>query len=124
MKKDEVDLEGEDEIFAQIVDETEDDIALDAALTDEDEAEDEFVQGSVGAEDLLTGFDARIPTREVDVDEDTEGDETIEIGDTEPLTEFEVTDNQNDDDRDDEIERDLDDVLSTGQTVTEAPKED
>jgi hypothetical protein len=124
MNKGEVDLEGEDEIFEEIVNEEEADITLDAALTDEDEAEGEFVQGSVGAEDLSIGFDATIPMREVDVDEDTEGDEPVEIGDTEPLTELEVTDHRNDDDYGDEIELDLDDVLTTGRTVTEAPKEE
>jgi hypothetical protein len=124
MDKDEQELELENEIFEEIFEEEENEISLDAALPDEDEAEDEFVQGSVDAEDLAAGFDATIPTREIDVDEDTEGDEAIEIGDTEPLTELEVTGDDNDVGHGDEIELDLDDTLTTGKTVTEAPKGD
>jgi hypothetical protein len=120
MSKDEQELELEDEIF----EEEENEISLEAALPDEDEAEDEFVQGSVNAEDLAAGFDATIPTREIDVDEDTEGDESIEIDDTEPLTELEITGDDNDVVHGDEIELDLEDTLTTGKTVTEAPKGD
>jgi hypothetical protein len=75
MDKDEQGLELEDEIFEEITEKEENETFSDAALLDEDEAEDEFVQGSVDVDDLATGFDATIPTREIGVDEDTQGDE-------------------------------------------------
>jgi len=78
MDKDEQELELEDEIFEEVAEEEEKETLSDAALLDEDEAEDEFVQGSVDADDLTTDFDATIPTREIDVDEDTQGDEGAE----------------------------------------------
>jgi hypothetical protein len=124
MNKDEQELEIEDEVFEEILEEEEDETDLDAALLDEDEAEDEFVQGSVDAEDLATGFNATIPTREIDVDEDTQGDEAADTGVEYPLTEFEVTDGTGGEVHGDEIELDLDDVLTTGRTVTEAPEGD
>ena len=124
MDKDEQGLEREDEIFEEITEEEEAEDSSDAALLDEDEAEDEFVQGSVDAEDLAAGFDATIPTREIDVDEDTQGDEAVETGGEEPLTEFEVTDEANGVVRGDEIELDLDEALTTGRTVDEAPEGD
>src|ERR1035441_8749783 len=91
MDRDEQGMELEDEIFKEISEEEEDETSLDAALLDEDEDEDEFVQGSVDAKDLATGFNATIPTREVDVDEDIQGDEVVQASDEEPMTEFEFT---------------------------------
>ena len=111
----------EDEIFTEISEEEENETFLDAALLDEDEEEDEFVQGSVEAEDLATGFNATIATREIDVDEDIDGDEVIEAG-VELLTELEVTGVADDLVRGDEIQLDLEDALTTGRTVTEAPE--
>ncbi len=124
MDKDERGLELEDEVFEEITEEEEDQASLDAALLDEDEAEDEFVQGSVDAEDLAAGFNAAIPTKEIDVDEDTQGDEVAGAGGEEPLTEFEVTGEANGVVHGDEIELDLEDTLTTGRTVTEAPEGD
>ena len=123
MDKDAQGLELEDEIFEEITEEEEDETSLDAVLLDEDEAKDEFVQGSVDAEDLAAGFNATIPTREIDVDEDTQGDEVVGAGE-EPLTEHEVTGEANGVVHGDEIELDLDDALTTGRTVTEAPEGD
>lgn len=124
MDKDELELELESEIFEEITEEEEDETSSDAALLDEDATEDEFVQGSVDAEDLATGFDATIPTREIDVDEDTQGDEVVEAAGEEPLTEFEVTGEANGVVHGDEVELDLEDALTTGRTVTEAPEDD
>jgi len=121
MDRDEQGLE--DEIFTEMSEERENDASLDAALLDEDEDEDELVQGSVEAEDLATGFNARIATREIDVDEDIEGDDVIPAG-VELLTEIEVTGDADDVVRGDEIQLDLEDALTTGKTVTEAPEGD
>jgi hypothetical protein len=118
MDKDEQELE--DEIFQEISEEEEDVTFLDAALLDEDG----FVQGWVDAEDLATGFNATIPTRETDVDEDTQGDEGPDAGGEALLTEFEVAARVNGTVHGDEIELDLADALTTGRTVTEAPKGD
>ena len=122
MDKDEQGLELEDEIFEEITEEEENETFSDAALLDEDEAEDEFVQGPVDVDDLATGFDATIPTREIDVDEDTQGDEGAETDGEVLLTRFEVADEANDVAHGDEIELDLEDALATGRTVTEAPE--
>ncbi|HUV58327.1 MAG TPA: hypothetical protein VMV96_05960 [Acidimicrobiales bacterium] len=122
MDKDEQELELEDEIFEEITDEEEDETSSDAALLDEDEAEHEFVKGSVDPEDLATGFDATIPTREVDVDEDTQGDEVVEAGGDEIMTQFEVAGEVNDVVHGDEIELDLEDALRTGRSAIEAPE--
>jgi hypothetical protein len=124
MDRDEQGLELEDEIFNQINEEEEDETSLDAALLDEEEDEDEFVQGSVDAEDLATGFNATIPTREIDVDEDIQGDEVVHASGEELLTEIEVTSEANGLVRGDEIQLDLEDALTSGKTVTEAPKGD
>jgi hypothetical protein len=118
MEKDDQEVELEDGIFEEIAEEEETETTLDAALLDE--AEDEFVQGSVDPEDLATGFSATIPTREIDVDEDTQGDEVPDPGGEEPLARFEVAGELNRV-RGDEIELDLDEVLATGRTVAEAP---
>ena len=122
MDRDEQGLELEDEIFNEISEEEEDETSLDAALLDEDEDEDEFVQGSVDAEDLATGFNATIPTREIDVDEDIQGDEVVQASGEELLTEIEVTSEAKGLVRGDEIQLDLEDALTSGKTVTEAPK--
>jgi hypothetical protein len=124
MDRDEEALELEDEILVEINEEEEDETSLDAALLDEDEDEDEFVQGSVDAEDLATGFNATISTREIDVDEDTQGDEVVQAGGEELLTELEVTGEANGVVRGDEIQLDLEDTLTSGKTVTEAPEGD
>jgi hypothetical protein len=124
MDRDEQGLELEDEIFNEISEEEEDETSLDAALLDEDEDEDQFVQGSVDAEDLATGFNATIPTREIDVDEDIQGDEVVQASGEELLTEIEVTSEANGLVRGDEIQLDLEDALTSGKTVTEAPKGD
>jgi hypothetical protein len=124
MDRDEQGLELEDEIFNEISEEEEDETSLDAALLDEDEDEDEFVQGSVDAEDLATGFNATIPTREIDVDEDIQGDEVVQASGEELLTEIEVTSEANGLVRGDEIQLDLEDALTSGKTVTEAPEGD
>ena len=120
MDKDEQELELEDEIFEEISEEEEDETSLDAVLIDEDE----FVQESVGAEDLATGFNATIPTREIDVDEDIQGDEVAEAGGEELLSEFEVAVDANGVVHGDEIELDLTDALTTGRTAAEAPEGD
>jgi hypothetical protein len=124
MDRDEEALELEDEILKEINEEEEDETSLDAALLDEDEDEDEFVQESVDAEDLATGFNATISTREIDVDEDIQGDEVVQAGGDELLTELEVTGEANGVVRGDEIQLDLEDTLTSGKTVTEAPEGD
>jgi hypothetical protein len=124
MDRDEQGLELEDEIFKEVGEEEDDETSLDAALLDEDEDEDEFVQGSVDAEDLATGFNATIPTREIDVDEDIQGDEMVQASGEELLTELEVTGEANGVVRGDEIQLDLEDALTSGETVTEAPEGD
>jgi hypothetical protein len=124
MDRDEQGLELEDEIFKEVGEQEDDETSLDAALLDEDEDEDEFVQGSVDAEDLATGFNATIPTREIDVDEDIQGDEMVQASGEELLTELEVTGEANDVVRGDEIQLDLEDALTSGETVTEAPEGD
>jgi hypothetical protein len=114
---DQEEFELEDEIFKELSEEEE--TSLDAVLLDEDE---EFLQGSVDAEDLATGFSARIPTREIDVDEDTQGDEVLQAAGDTLLTEFEFSGAANDTVHGDEIELDLADTLTTGRTITGAPK--
>jgi hypothetical protein len=117
-------LELEDAIFQEISDEEEGEAYLDAALLDEDEDEEEFVQGSVDVEDLATGYSATISTREIDVDEDTQGDEVVQVGGEKLLTEFEMTGDAIEAVRGDEIQLDLDEALTTGRTVTKAPEGD
>jgi hypothetical protein len=124
MNKDEQGLELEDEIFEEITEEEEDETFSDAALLHEDEAEDEFVQRSVDVDELATGFDATIPTREIDVDEDTQGDEGTETDGEVLLTRFEVAGEASDVVHGDEVELDLEDAQATGRTVTEAPESD
>jgi hypothetical protein len=119
-----LELELEDAIFQEISEEEEDEAYLDSALLDEDEDEEEFVQGSVDIEDLAAGFSATIPTREIDVDEDTQGDEVVQVGGEKLLTEFEMTGDAIEAVRGDEIQLDLDDALTTGSTVTKAPEGD
>ncbi len=123
MEKDRQRLELEDEIFEEIAEEEDNEIALDSALLD-DEAEEEFVQGSVDAGDLATGFNATIPTREIDVDEDTQGDEVPEASSAVPMTQFEVTGEVNGVVHVDEIELDLSEALTTGRTGAESPEGD
>ena len=119
--RDERELELEDAYFVEISDEEDAQATAESTLLDEDEDEDEFVQGSVDDEDLATGFSDTIPTREVDVDEDTQGDEVSAMGEDELLTEYEVTGDAPERVRGDEIQLDLDDALATGRTVAPAP---
>jgi hypothetical protein len=112
----------EDAIFQEISDEEEDQAYQDSALLDEDEDEEEFVQGSVDIEDLAAGFSATIPTREIDVDEDTQGDELVQVGGEKLLTEIEMIGDAIEVVHGDEIQLDLDDALTTGRTVTKAPE--
>ncbi len=119
--RDERELELEDAYFVEISDEEDAQATAESTLLDEDEDEDEFVQGSVDVEDLATGFSDTIPTREVDVDEDTQGDEVSAMGEDELLTEYEVTGDAPERVRGDEIQLDLDDALATGRTVAPAP---
>jgi hypothetical protein len=115
-------MDVEDEFFEELADEEESAATLDAALLDD--AEDEFVQASVDANDLATGFSATIPAKEIDVDEDTQGDEDINVGEDQLLTQFEVTGKMREVVHGDEIELDLAEALTTGRTVAEAPEGD
>lgn len=124
MDDDQQGLELEDAIFQEISDEEEDEASLDAALLDEDEDEEEFVQRSVDIEDLATGFSATISTREIDVDEDTQGDEVVQVGGEKLLTEFEMTGDAIEAVRGDEMQLELDEALTTGRTVIRAPEDD
>jgi hypothetical protein len=124
VNRDEQELELEDEISEEISEQEEDETSSDSALLDEDEDEDEFVQGSVDADDLEIGFNATVPTREIDVDEDTQGDEVAQEGGEELLTEFEFTREANSVVRGDEIQLDLEDALTLGKSVTEAPEDE
>jgi hypothetical protein len=124
MDKDEQELKLEDELFEELTDEEENEIMSDAALLVEDESVDEFVQGSVDVDDLATDFSATIPTREIDVDEDTQGDEGAETNGELLLTPLEVDDHGDDVVRGDEIELDLEDALATGRTEVKAPDSD
>jgi len=111
-------LELEDAMFEEIWEGEEGATSLDTELIDNDE----FVQRSVDAEDLATGFNATIPTREIDVDEDIQGDEMPEVGGEKLLTEFGEVGDANAVVHGDEIELDLTDALATGRTVTRAPE--
>ncbi|MBW4079631.1 MAG: hypothetical protein HIU84_14230 [Acidobacteria bacterium] len=124
MDKDELGLELEDRAFDHISDDEENETISDAAHLDEDEAKDEFAQGSVDADHLAAGFDATIPSRKIDVDEGTEGDEGTETNGEVLLTRFEVNDDANVVIHGDEVQLDLKDALESGRTVTEAPKND
>jgi hypothetical protein len=127
MNRDEQELELEDQISEEVNDVEEDEVTSDAALLDADGDEDEFVQGSVDADDLATGFNETIPTREVDVDEDTQGDESSQPdGEELPelMTELEVDGGSNDEVRGDDVQLDLEDALTIGTSVTKAPEGD
>ena len=96
----------------------------DAALLDEDEMDDDFVLASVDRDDLATDFSTAVPAREVDVDEDTQGDEgTVTNGEV-LLTQYEVTNTADDAVHGDEVELDLEDALESGKTVVKAPERD
>ena len=124
VNEDEEELELEDAIFEEISEEDEEALVSDAALLDENEDEDEFVRSSIDVDDLSTGFDASIPRREIDVDEDTQGDEE-ESNDFDTLmTEFEGPSRSVDVVHGDEVQLDLDDAMTTGRTVTRAPETD
>jgi hypothetical protein len=79
---------------------------------------------SVDPEDLAEGFDDTIPTREIDVDEDTEGDDGTDVDVEDPLATDEGDGTRAERIRGDEIELDLDEALRTGRTVAEAPEEE
>lgn len=87
-----------------------------------DEESDDFDEESVDPEDLATGFDTTFARREIDVDEDTEGDDVGDAGGDEPMTMTEITKHSRI--RGDEVELDLDEALRTGRTVGEAPTEE
>jgi hypothetical protein len=117
-------LEREDELFDEIVEDENEDDRTDAALLDEDEAEDEFVPESIDPDDLSSGYDAGLPVGEVDVDEDTEGDDVVDASSDEPMTEFEVDAMTRRAAHGDEIELDLDDALADGVTTRNVPDVD
>ena len=112
----------EDEIFDEIVEEDGEEISSDSALLAPDESEREFVQGSVDPEDLLSGYSTSSPAIEIDVDEDTEGDDVTDAGGDDPMTELEVDGETPSVVRGDEIELDLDEALNTGATTIRAPE--
>jgi hypothetical protein len=89
----------------------------------DDETVDEFVLDPVGEGELAKGFNTMISRKEIDVDEDTEGDDVMDAG-VKVLTEFEVTGESDDGVGGDEIQLDLEEVLESGTTVTEAPEDD
>jgi len=122
MPKDEEELE--DEAFDDVAEQEDEENSTDAEALDDDESEDEFLQSSVDADDLASGYSTTVPAREVDVDEDTEGDDVTDAGDDKPMTEVEVDDAASDAAGRDEIELDLDVALTTGATTTEAPEGD
>lgn len=122
MPKDEEELE--DEAFDDVAEQEDEENSTDAEALDDDESEDEFLQSSVDADDLASGYSTTVPAREVDVDEDTEGDDVTDAGDEKPMTEVEVDDAARDAAGRDEIELDLDVALTTGATTTEAPEGD
>lgn len=109
-----MDVAEEDEIFDEL--EVEDD----GDLLGES---DEVFQDDVDPADLISGYSVVLPEREVDVDEDTEYDDTDEVGDHEVLTEAEVDGKPASLVGADEIELGLDDVLSTGATEARAHEE-
>lgn len=123
MKEDRYEIERELELEDEIFEEDDNDITSDATLLDID-PEERFVQESIDPDDIATGFSATIPTREIDVDEDTQGDEELDAGGEEPLAQFEASSTAQRFIHGDEIELDLDEVLATGRTVAEAPKDD
>ena len=123
MNPDEEELELEDALFQEISAEEEDAALAEAALLDEDEDEDEFVQSSIDADDLSTGYSASVPGEEVDVDADTQGDEELDVADA-PMTEFEGPNRPARTVHGDEVQLDLDEALATGETVTRAPEGD
>jgi len=122
MPKDEEELE--DEAFDDVAEQEDEENSTDTEPLDDDESEDEFLQSSVDADDLASGYSTTVPAREVDVDEDTEGDDVTDAGDDKPMTEVEVDDAASDAAGRDEIELDLDVALTTGATTTEAPEGD
>ncbi len=124
MSKDKEGLEDNDEASKVISDEWPDETDMRTPPFNVDETDDEFDQASVDVDDLATGFDATVPIREIDVDEDTQGDEGEETNGELLLTELEVVGESDDDVRGDEVELDLDDALATGRTVAEAPEDD
>lgn len=69
-------------------------------------------------------YDTTIPTRVIAVDEDTQGDEGTETNGEVLLTRFKVDGEGDDAVHGDEVELDLENALTTGRTVTEAPESD
>jgi hypothetical protein len=122
MDRDDQELEMEDEIFEEIAEDEENDIFLDTVLLEVDESGREPLDNLVDPEDLTSGFDARIATREIDVDEDLQGDEVVPSEDEELMTQFEVPSTTPRVVHGDEIQLDLDEALATGTTVTRAPQ--
>lgn len=122
MVRDSHEIDEEDEIFEEIAEEEDSELNSDTALLD-DESEDEFVQDAIDPDDLQSGFSATVPMREIDVDEDTQGDEGPDVSE-EPLSQFEASGTASRSIHGDEIELDLDEALRTGRTVARAPDED
>jgi hypothetical protein len=117
----EEELQREDDLLDEISKEDDYDSYLSAVPVNGNEAEGGFFQGSIDAEDLATGFNLTIPTKETDVDEDTQGDEPSGVGDEPFMTELEVSESAANAVHGDEIELDLENVLTTGRTVAKPP---
>jgi hypothetical protein len=111
MSKVDEELQAEDEIFEEVVAEEDDEV-----FDEDDDDIDAPDEEDVDPEDLAFGFSATVSGREIDVDEDTEGDDTIEIEDISPLTATEVPDYSPRVTRGDEEELPVDVLLASGQT--------
>jgi hypothetical protein len=120
MDKVDEELQVEDEIFEEVTSEEDDEIFDD----EDDEDLDAPGEEDVDPEDLVFGFSATARGREIDIDEDTEGDDTIEIEDLSPLTATEVPDNSARYSRGDEVELPVDLLLASGQTEVPARDEE
>jgi hypothetical protein len=117
MDKATMELREEDEIFSELGRDEEED------MVDIPEDEGGPEAADVDPLDLSEGFRAGLRVREIDVDEDTEGDDTVEIEDTAPLTATYVPDPPEAYVHGDEVELPLDQMLVTGQTEHAAPGE-
>jgi hypothetical protein len=120
MDKVDEELQAEDEVFEEVA------VEEDDAIIDEENDDDLDAPGEedVDPEDLDFGFSVTVQGREIDIDEDTEGDDTIEIEDISPLTATEVPDNSERYSRGDEVELPVDLLLASGQTEVPARDED
>jgi hypothetical protein len=116
MSQEELELREEDDEFAEIAAEEDDELLEESELLDEDTAEDEDVPGleTVDPDDLTFGFDETIAVSEVDIDEDVEYDDTTEIDDEAPMTEFETAAPRVPRGSTDAVELAIDEVWATG----------